>query len=246
MKSANPETAVEVRNNQQPVAMGDGGLTIESAFHAVVNGELDAPKLEVMQKLLAMDAERKFNAAFVKMQSELPTIVASSVIPNRGKYERFEDIMRQIEKPLMNNGFSVTFSQDFKDGRVVVTCSLMHSGGHSRSNPYGVRVSGKADSETQADCKASTTAKRNALIQCLNITIRQDCLIDEDNDASLVGGNDKVTLFQSDELERRVQLTNSDVQAFLKFAGASKFSEIPANKYDDLDKLLARKEKGGR
>ena len=79
---------------------------------------------------------------------------------------------------MVRNGFSVDFTMDYKDGRIIETCHLRHTGGHSKSNSFGVRV-GKADTDTQADCKAATTAKRNALLNCLNIVIRQDALQDE-------------------------------------------------------------------
>lgn len=211
--------------------------------------------MDKMERLLAMhermearEAEKSFNAAFTKLQSELPIIVAESVIPNRGKYQRLEDIMEKdgVRKLLHNNGFSVSFTQEMKENRVFVTCHLAHIHGHSRDYVYGVRVSGKADTETQADCKASTTAKRNALVQALGLTIRQDVL-NEENDAALEGDPIAfITPAQADELERRVSETLSDRAKFLKYAGATKFSEIRASKYDELDATLRRKEQEGR
>ena len=71
--------------------------------------------------------------------------------------------------------------------------------------------------------------------------------MDEDNDASLLGNmSEFVTAAQADELERRAQETNSNIPAFLKFAGAAKFSEIRASKYDELDALLRKKEQAGK
>ncbi len=218
-------------------------LSIEQAFQAVVRGEVKAEHIAVMKELLAMDAERKFNSAFVALQSEMPTIVATSVIPNRGKYQRFEDIMEEIGPILTKHGFTVSFSQDTKENRILETCTLSHSAGHSRANTFAVRAGGKADSDTQADCKASTTAKRNALCNALNLVIRQDCLNAED-DARIEGRfvSEKI----ADELERRVKETNSDVQSFLRFAGANKFGEIADSRYEELDKLLSKKEKAQR
>jgi hypothetical protein len=191
------------------------------------------------------NAIRQFNAAFAKLQTELPTITAKTIIQNRGKYERFEDVMAVIAKPLADNGFSVSFSQDFKENRILENCILRHVGGHSQSNSFAVR-SGKADSDTQADCKASTTAKRNALCNALNIVIRQDCLNNED-DAGMEGDpNARVTLAQAEEIERRAQMVNADIPALLKYAKADSFRNIPANKYSDLDELLSRKERAGQ
>ena len=225
------------------------GISIASAYEAVMSKDLDSEKLAVLKQLLAMNAEQQFNAAFVAMQSELPVIVAESAIPNRGKYQRYEDIMQKdgVAKILSKHGFCVAFEQDYKENRVTVTCILRHIGGHSHRTPFTVRVGGKADSDTQSDCKASTTAKRNALCQALNITIRQDVLMDEENDSTLIGNqSDVVTPQQADELERRCHETNSNVIAFLKFAGSDKFANIPAKKYDDLDAMLRIKEKAGK
>ncbi len=219
-------------------------------LQAVIERGVTTENVQALDKLAALyermedkKAERAFAAAFVALQSEMPTIVATSVIPNRGKYERFEDLMRIVGPLLTKHGFVATFSMDFKENRILETCHLTHVGGHSRQNTFAVRAGGKADSETQADCKAATTAKRNALCNALNIVIRQDCLNSED-DASIEGGN--VTAAQADELERRVALTNSDKAAFLKYAGARTFAEIPAGKYAILDGFLQRKERGGK
>ena len=196
-----------------------------------------------MKELLAMDAEQRFANAFVALQSELPVIVATSEIPNRGKYERFEDVMRQVQPFLTKHGFTVSFSQDTKDNRIMVVCHLTH-GRHTRSNPFAVRAGGKSDSETQADCKAATTAKRNALLQALNIVIRQDIFQDEDNDASLEGNPDsKITLAQADELEHRLKMVNGNVPAFLEFAKSKSFREIQVSRYAELDEMLSRKER---
>lgn len=219
------------------------GLSIREAFNAIVTGELDAAKLTVMKELLAMDAAQRFNQAFVALQADMPVIVATSVIPNRGKYERFEDIMKVIGPLLTRHGFTVSFSQDFKENRILEICTLSHASGHSRANSFAVR-SGRADSDTQADCKASTTAKRNALCNALNIVIRQDCLSNED-DAGIEGDpNAFVTKEQAEELEARLAAVNGKVADFLAYAKAKWFNEIPANKYAELDALLKRKEKG--
>jgi hypothetical protein len=226
--------------------------TPEDMMQAMIDKGVTAENVAAFKELVVLsehmedrNAIRQFNAAFAKLQTELPTITAKSVIPNRGKYEKFEDIMAVIKKPLSENGFSISFSQDFKEGRILEICTLRHDGGHVQTNSFAVR-SGKADSDTQADCKASTTAKRNALCNALNIVIRQDCLNNED-DAGIEGDpNAKVTAAQAEELERRVNETNSNRAAFLQFAKAAKFSEILANKYEMLDETLSRKERQGR
>lgn len=222
----------------------DGQITIRQAFDAAATKQLDEKSLAVMEKLLAMDAERRFTLAFAALQKELPTITATTVIQNRGKYEKFEDIMKVVGPILTRHGFTMSFSNDYKDGRVIETCHLSF-GGHTRSNAFGVRV-GRGDDDTQKDLKAATTAKRLALCNALNIVITQDIQTTE-NDASIEGDpNAKVTQKQADELYDRAKLVNADITALLKYAKVAKFSEIPARLYTELDQLLSRKERAGK
>lgn len=217
-----------------------GALTISQVFAAVLEKNLSPENVQVAKELLAMDAERKFAAAFVDLQANLPQIVATSVIPNRGKYERFEDVMRQIGPVLQKHGFSVSFAQDFKENRIIQTCHLRHSGGHVQSNSFAVRAGGKADSETQADCKASTTAKRNALLNALNIVIRQDIFAEDSGDASIEGS--PITKEQADSLRKRVHATGTVEPSFLKYAGAKTYEEIMSGRYTELDEWLRVRE----
>lgn len=233
----------------QPIRLRAGdpdSVNVACMLHAVIEKGVTAENVNALEKLVGLyermqerDAEKAFAAAFVALQAEMPTIVASSVIPNRGKYERFEDLMEVVRPLLTKHGFVATFSMDFKENRILETCHLTHVSGHSRQNTFAVRASGKADSETQADCKAATTAKRNALCNALNIVIRQDCL-NEENDPRSEGA--PITGEQAFELERRVAETNSNREAFLKLAGAATFKEILSGKYPILDGLLKRKE----
>lgn len=219
------------------------GLSLETAFKAALTGGISSEQLSVAKQLLAMDGERRFAAAFAAMQADLPTIVASSEIPNRGKYERFEDVMHQIRPALTKHGFSVSFDQKADDKRVTVTCRLCHSAGHFKDTSISVRLGGRADSETQADCKASTTAKRNALTYALNIVIRQDCL-NEEEDASIEGGY--ITKERAEELAHRLAMVNGDRKKFLELAEAESFETIRSGKYQTLSEALEKKERQGR
>lgn len=194
----------------------------------------------LLERMQHAEAEQRFAAAKVEFQRRCPIITATSVIPNRGKYERFEDIMRVIGPILSEVGLSVTFSQSLADNnRVTETCHLSHVGGITKANSFTVRVSGKADTETQGDCKASTTAKRNALCNALNIVIQQDCL-DSEHDAAMQGG--PITAKQAAELRRRVVETHSNEAKFLKFAQAATYEDIKMAMYAPLDAELKRRE----
>src|SRR5262252_9773143 len=77
-------------------------------------------------RMQAKDAERKFNEAFAKLQSELPGVDASRIVPNkdgspRYRFAPFEDIMESVKPVLVANGFSVSFSSRFMEGGRMVS-----------------------------------------------------------------------------------------------------------------------------
>ncbi len=245
------ETELELHDARKPAQLQTleaGPEPLLRLIQKVVDGGVTESNVAALDKLLAVyerlddkRAEREFSSAFVALQNDLPVIVASSIIPNRGRYERFEDVMRVVSPLLVKHGFSVSFSMDFKENRIVETCHLKHVGGHSQSNSFAVRAGGKADSDTQADCKAATTAKRNALLNCLNIVIRQDVMQNEDGDVSLDGSpisQDKIQY-----LREQVRETGSDEAKFLKLAGVDKYEDITSGTYGVLVRALAAKAK---
>ena len=233
--------------NVPPPTVSAPTPTVGQMLAAVIERGVTTENVAAIEKLVGLyermelrNAEKEFAAAFVALQADLPVIVASSVIPNRGRYERYEDVMKVVGPLLVKHGFTVSFSMDFKDTRVLETCTLRHVGGHSQSNSFAVRA-GRADSETQADCKAATTAKRNALLNCLNIVIRQDALQDEENDASLDGS--PISRDQAQYIHELIAETKSDMAKFLAFPGVKNVEEITTGQYDMCVRMLLAKRK---
>ena len=244
--NAEQKELVVVEKHDLPVASpAQNGLSIEQAFRAVIENDLNAEKLTVMKDLLAMDAERKFNAAFAMLQTDLLPVQATRPVPDKQgnikyKYADYRDIMDQVQPLLTKHGFSVRFSSSSDDKRMTMICTLMHSGGHSVTNEFGCRIGAGpyGSTETQADSAAGTSAQRNALCDALNIVIRRG------DDAREEGH--QITPEQADELERRVQLTNSNREAFLKLAGAKNYADIRSERYEILDEMLRKKEQRGK
>lgn len=225
-------------------------LSIPAMLTGVIQSGVTKDNVEAIERLCglyermeAKSSEKAFAAALKATQNEMPVIVASSVIPNRGKYERFEDLMHVVGPILARNGFSVTFDNSWNENRVTETCSLSHEGGHTRKNSFTCRVGGKADSDTQADCKAATTAKRNALMNALNIVIRQDCMAEED-DAKNIG--EYVTEQEARELRMRAEQCGADIKRFLDLFQAESFTRIPSNRLAEAQRQLAKKERANK
>lgn len=224
-------------------------LSTADLIGKVIQSGITSDNVSVIERLCALkereetkNAERTFNVAFVALKQKIPVIIASSVIPNRGKYERYEDIMRVVGPLLLEHGFSESYSQKADEKRITVTCHLSHVDGHSRSTDFSVRIGGRADSETQADCKASTTAKRNALLLALGIVIRQDIYQSDEADATIEGDTSAtITASQAADLRALCEEVKADKKKFLEFADAEKFEQIAASRLNDLVEMLNRK-----
>lgn len=203
---------------------------------------------DLHQKMEAKQAEKEFASAFVALQQDIANakIEATKGVPGKGaiikfRFAPYEEIMAKVQPLLMNHGFSVTFDQKIEETRIVSVCTLMHIGGHSRSNSFAVRIGDgpPGASASQADGAASTYAKRFALCNALNIVIEQEAT---DSDAKIVG--QPMPEVQWKELEKRASNPKLciSIEKFLSHAHSANFESLPAERFKDLSDLLYRKE----
>lgn len=230
--------AVDLSPTQLIRAVIDKGVTLESV------GVVER-LVALAERQEARQAERDFAVAFVKLQSEMPAVQATKPVPNkdgsiRYHYAPYNEIMEQVKPFLEKNGFTLTFSMDFKEGRIIQTCTLMHVSGHSRSNQFMARIGNgpPGSSEAQGDGAASTYAKRFALCNALNIV----CEVDTDGQDARSEGEpiswDKVIF-----LKDLVKEVGADEPKFLAFAGVSRYEDIGSSRYDSLVNALQKKRK---
>lgn len=218
--------------------------SVGSMLQAVIKGGITDQNVSVLEKMVAMkerseqrQAEREYAVAFHHLQSEMPAISASSVVPDKNGNQRYrfaayEDIMKAVRPLLIKHGFSITFDSEFKDARMIVTCRLMHVGGHSKDTTSMVRV-GQGPygaSDTQADGAAQTYAKRYALCAALNIIIEHDT----DGATDVKNDGQPITYEQAETLREMVKEAKADEKRFLKYAGSDSFETIGTNRYAAL------------
>lgn len=248
---SNEQTSLEVQhgaqlslNSQAPIA---------KLLETVINNGLTEQSVGVVERLVGLyermqekDAEKQFAAAFVALQSDMPSVVAKKAVPDKSgnikyKFAPYELIMEQVHPLLQKHGFTLTFSMSYAEGRVTQNCTLMHVAGHSRTNQFMCRIGSgpPGSSEAQGDGAASTYAKRHALCNALNIIIEQDTDGKREEDARDEG--EPIGWDKAEFLREEVARTGSDEAAFLKFAGASKYEEIGSTKYPMLARALAKK-----
>lgn len=231
--------------NQSPSAL--------SLIEGVLKSEMTSDTVSVVERLVALkeredkaNAERAFARAFVQLQTETPKIQAQKIVPGntegsvRYKFAPYEDIMRAVRPLLSAHGFAITYDQSIADKSVTVTCTLMHTEGHSRSNTFTCRIGAgppKA-SEAQGDGAATTYAKRFALCAALGITIEQD-----DSDGRDEGDGTTITREQAADLRLRCEETTTDMQKFCAWLGVTSFDDIKAKDWQRADAKLKERAK---
>lgn len=245
MKTAKHENELALSAEQLPMTPEP---RVGDLMRVVVEKGITAEGVNVIERLCALkekqdatNAKRDFAAAFVELQAAMPTIRAEKAVPNkdgsvRYHYAPYEDIMKQVAPLLIRHGFTLSFSTKVEAPRVTAICTLMHRGGHERTNEYAVRIGSgpPGSSDTQADGAAYTYAQRGALCDSLGITVSG-----RDNDAREIGA--PVTQDQAEDLRQRVKSTKSNEAQFLKFAGSNSFDNIPAARYPELLEILRKK-----
>lgn len=199
-----------------------------------------AQLVALKERMEDRQAEREFAKAFAALQADIPSVNATKAVPGsnnsvRFKFAPYEDIMESVRPLLVRHGFSVSFDTEFKDGRVHQKCTLMHVGGHSRTNTFMARIGSgpPGSSDAQADGAAATYAKRFALCAALNI------VIEHDTDARSEGK--PLTAEQAKTLKELVAETKSDEKVFLLYAGAPSYEEIGSARYQELYNALLKK-----
>lgn len=201
---------------------------------------------ELYERMEAKKAEREFAEAFVKLQAEMPAVKAERPVPGSNGTVRYcfaplEDIMRQVRPSLQKHGFTVTFSSQADDKRIIQTCTLAHTGGHSRTNAFAARI-GRGPpgcTDTQADGAAATYAKRYSLCDALGIVVEH---LDTDGRADREASDGAFISWEKQKyLQELVKEVNAEEPKFLRWAGVDKYEEIKESEYDRLIRGLEQK-----
>lgn len=148
--------------------------------------EVDVHKLEkiieLQERILRVNAEAAFNAAFAEMSREIPTIIEHSKT-DKTTYAPLEDIIETVRPILARHGFAVSHSTEWpSETRVRVVGILTHERGHARRSEF----CGQADqtgSKNAIQALGSTVSygRRYTTSDLLCIVTRR-----EDNDAESV------------------------------------------------------------
>ena len=209
----------------------------------VIGGLLDKPNKEnvdLIERLLAMRAERAFNLAMRDAQEEMPRIFKDAENQStRSRFARLETIAKVINPILTKHGFVPSFgtADTPLPNHYRVTCCLSHIGGAKREYQMdipsdSVGMKGNLNkTPTHAAVSAITYGRRNLLTLMFNII-----LTNEDDDGVAAG----VTPLSEEKLANLKDLmTTSGINEsrFLATFKIKDISELPEQK---LGEAIAR------
>lgn len=171
-------------NEQQPTAANVLALIARAANDPQVDVAKMAALLSLQERVMDRQAEAEFNAAYIALQTELPTISKKGAITNKegkvqSRYAKWDDIYRVVMPLLRRFGFALGFEIGTGDGLTTVEAILSHSGGHVRKSgamKLPTDASG-AKNATQGVGSSVSYGKRYTTCAILNILTE-----DEDND----------------------------------------------------------------
>lgn len=180
-----PETPIV--SLDQPTSML--GIIAQAATDPRVDVIKMTALLDMQERLQAKQAEADFNAALARMNTDKLRVARSGTVDlgaGKGSYKfaKWEDMDKVIRPIMQREGFTLSFDSQPKDGGgIVVTGTLLHSGGHSRSASIPLALdTGAGRNNLQAMGSTLSYGKRYTAEMLLNI-VRED----EDDDGKRGG-----------------------------------------------------------
>lgn len=242
---------------QAPVEQLPAVISDTASLMAVIARAASDPNVDVdkMERLMAMKeradaraAEQAFNEAMRDVQAELPRIIKDAENKdNHSRYARLETIGKIIKPIISKHGFSQSFGTDASPltDHYRVTCTLSHTGGHSREYFADVPrdmvgLKGNANkTPTHGFGSSMSYGRRYLTMLIFNLE-----LAGEDDDGR-AAGNGLVTDEQAEHLLDMIGREYTDekerttyLAAFLKWIRAESIIQIKATDYEKAVKAI--------
>ena len=136
--------------------------------------------IDLQERILNRNAETAFNAAFARMQAEIPEVIEKGQILVKGTlrstYAKLEDIYAVIKPILKAHGFALRHRTEWPDDRngvIRIVGILSHIEGHHEESVFEAPAD-KSDYRTDIQSMGSTVSygRRYTTLDLLNIVTR--------------------------------------------------------------------------
>jgi len=238
------DTAVAVRQEAPaPVAAGETAAIMSMIERMATDASISIERVEqtfaFYQKVQADRARRAYDAAFAKMQPELPEIDKRGKIIIKKKdsedviqstpYALWEDTNKLIKPILAKHGFGLSFRITQTEARLITTAILSHSDGHREETSFSAPIdSTGSKNNVQGWGSSFSYGKRYSGTAILNITTRG-----EDDDGKAAGAGAVINEAQQATLRELTADFDSDqLAAFCEYFNIKARDELPAKDFD--------------
>jgi hypothetical protein len=249
-------TAVAVHKPAPPPAPTSMLAVISQA---VMDPRCDVEKmkalLDMQERIEERDSKKAFTVAFNALQAELPIINRDGKIDHSSgdgtgttrsgkralqtKYATYPNLNRVVGPLLKRHGFTFSSAMEPElSGAMVVTSTLEHVGGFSRTTHFRVTADATGGKNNQQGWGSSQQyGMRYNMIALLNIVT--EAKEDIDNDGFAKDG--PVTKAQLDELVKLADDAGANKAKFCIIMNVESFAEIPQSRFAEAKQQLNRK-----
>ena len=230
-----------VEPQEPPVA----AITPMALLQRAVESGADLDRLEKLMALQerweASEARKAFVEALSAFKADPPTVFKTRKANFAGggasyEYATLADCVAAIVPALSRHGLSHRWATEQADQRVSVTCALTHVMGHGETVTLtaGADDSGRKNAIQQIG-STITYLQRYTLLAITGLAA-------EGQDDDGVGADFTVISDdQKQELIALMQEVQADPDRFLKFLGIDYIDRLPARRFDEAKKALAKK-----
>ena len=238
--------AIETRSNNPVVTMLQSAVATLGGEGAKDTADAIRTLVQLKREEDAIQARREFLQAFNAFQQECPPIpkdkVSRQTLKSGGvreiPYAGLDTVHRVARPLLIKHGFSLSWdSKEIEGGKLAVTCTLGHIGGHERSATAVVAPARDDRVMNATQLCGSTTAygERYSELLVLGMATTDDTNGTSPQDAMPLE-EDQVA-----DLEMLLAETNANREKFLDWVGAASVPQIKQGDFDRAVTMLKRK-----
>ncbi len=227
------------------VSLNDGILAVIA--RAATDPNVDVDKMErlfaMQERVMARDAEQKFNEAMAAAQKNMPQIKRGGKNETtRSTYAELDAMSESMLPVIAKNGFALSFGTDVSPipAHYRVTCDASHVAGHTRH--YFADVPSDLTGMKGTQNKTSTHAFGSTLSygrRYLKLLIFDVATTDDDGRAASSG--EHITQMQLATLETLIDQTGTDRVRFCRAYHINQVGEMPVAKFPEAFELLNQK-----
>lgn len=248
MSQAEIEVGTQVATVEDgPVAVAHpGAVDVNALMMAALDKGADGVAaleklVELEERVAARNARAEFSRAFAAFRAELPPIPRRTPgVERQGTRLLYADldVIQEYADPLLKrHGFTYQFTTEpSKDGGwLIVTCTLDHEAGHSRTSTFPVPMTQVPKGTPAQNASATHTyGKRLTLSDVLGIQTTSD--LDGAGPAEDPISDDQVAV-----LREYVDSPLVNEAQFLKYMKVDALADIPTSRYEEALRALRAK-----